>query len=462
MHARVVKLKWLKELFKKSKIEEYNISSEELFDWFLEKTDSVVDGIKEELKLKFGKIGINIEQIRIYVENLQNATLRNENIPERAKQIMEGNRKTYCNFVLLFLENLSLPSEMNYDEIERFVGIFEEKIDSLNKTSAKSYYVLQEFFAHESGEIAAKIKEMDAVVRSLRNNNYKNMMNTKKKIILMNKMMESMDNVNKEAMQEKRNLNATSNMIENTVEQIIKLKGSKNHLEVESLIKHKKLVEDKIAQSRVNISSHFSALERPLKKYARVCFENKDLAEKYAQAPFETLLSDSSLAVLGILAQLENAILANTIDVKDREREKALEKIKELNRERFTGMLSLYNGLKSQKQDIEKKMRINNTMQAIEELEYKLSHLKEKVSKIELNIKRFGKQIEKYDLNKIKEELEDEINELLEDHISIILPEEKDSEGFEEESSDENGSDVDQDSEDESEDDESKKSKEDD
>ena len=44
----MIDVKWLKNLFKKADIQEYNIRVDQLFDWFITKSESTVEEIKEE------------------------------------------------------------------------------------------------------------------------------------------------------------------------------------------------------------------------------------------------------------------------------------------------------------------------------------------------------------------------------------------------------------------------------
>jgi len=95
----------------KEEIEE--IKLEELEPWI----DSWSKKAFEDANLKLVSIRQRITEeknkLLESIQNLEKAELKNPNIPERAKQIMEGNRKTYILKLNSLLEEINLPEKLD-------------------------------------------------------------------------------------------------------------------------------------------------------------------------------------------------------------------------------------------------------------------------------------------------------------------------------------------------------------
>ena len=138
----------IKKIFSKREKQEEKVELNMLEEWL----DSKAKPIFEELGNRINQLikGISDEKIRLgeNLKVLEDAELLNPKIPERAKTIMQGNRASFIKKVSFFLDNIDL--KMNgYDEIagksERIVN----DLDLLAKSTAKSYHILNEFFARE-------------------------------------------------------------------------------------------------------------------------------------------------------------------------------------------------------------------------------------------------------------------------------------------------------------------------
>ena len=160
-------LKFLKTIFAKKEAEKEEKSLDRLEEWFNNKAklifndlDEKIDGIRSKISEETGKCAENLEM-------LQNAELKNPNIPLRAKQAMEGNRDAYIKRVKIFLSGIDLDDK-NYDGIVNFCNDFSNELDMLAKSTLKSYQILQHFLANESSEIAANIRNLDSLLKQLK------------------------------------------------------------------------------------------------------------------------------------------------------------------------------------------------------------------------------------------------------------------------------------------------------
>ena len=76
---------------KKREIEDVNVSHIYLQDWMQKEIDYKFDKVEADVRECLNNLTQAMELLKEKLENLNNARLQNENIPVRAKQLMEGN-----------------------------------------------------------------------------------------------------------------------------------------------------------------------------------------------------------------------------------------------------------------------------------------------------------------------------------------------------------------------------------
>ena len=114
---------------KKEEIEETNlIVLNECVDSYYKKiidnTNSKFDDLREKIKIEKKK---SIENLN----KLEDAELRNKNVPERVKHIIDGNRSTYLQKVNILIEKVDLPK--NFDNITDYCESFDKELEFFGK-----------------------------------------------------------------------------------------------------------------------------------------------------------------------------------------------------------------------------------------------------------------------------------------------------------------------------------------
>ncbi|MBT6041321.1 hypothetical protein HOH15_05290, partial [Candidatus Woesearchaeota archaeon] len=162
--------KFIKELFKKKPAEELKVEEilfEKVGDWVNQHTSEIIEDIDKEINESYERLVETIKETKQRLEELKKAELRNDKIALRAKQIMEGNRTTYISRAILFLDSLDTENR-GFFTAKKFYKDFQGKIGSFNKQTIRSYYVLQEFLANESSKVAEGLKNIDKIIREIR------------------------------------------------------------------------------------------------------------------------------------------------------------------------------------------------------------------------------------------------------------------------------------------------------
>jgi len=421
----VIDMKWLKDLFKKADIQEYNIRVDQLFDWFITKSEPTVEEIKQETRKKLLKIQTETEMVQEKIVSLNAAALQNPQIPEKARQIMQSNRENYVRYVQTFLVELEVPKHPNMDEVQVFISRFEEQLANLKKFTAKSYYVLKEFFAHELTEIAKHINALDVLVRELHSPSYRQLVDIKKQIIQLENSLKSTHTLSSVVAQEKQSSNTLSGLIQATQEHIDDLKSSKAYKSLEDLQQQKQKLLMKVKHNETVLLGEFSVLVRPLKKYSHICLDGKELIDAYTENPFKALNEDVRFHILQILQDLKQHLQQGAVPLKDRELERAIEKINTISKTHLENLLAIHASLKEQLSGLDKRMLLNNVLREIEEQEYKLKHLQDKHERAQKNLTKLEQNTTREDVLHLRSVLEDKINELIDLPINIIIDEQE-------------------------------------
>lgn len=421
-------LKWLKALFRKVEIKEYNIPVPELFDWFLNQSEPMLNDIKSHLSRKLTRLHEEIALVRDKLVLLNEAQLQNENIPEKARQVMESNRQNYVRYVQSFLTQIDAPEQPHVDDVSDFISRFEEKLAALKKVTAKSYYVLKEFFARELADVGKHVNNADLLVRDLHSPQYKRIMHIKKDIINLENFLKNKQSSSGMFTQEKKSANVLQNMIDDVKQEISMLKHSKAYKSLETLEQQKEKLLTKIKHNENVLAGEFSAFSRALKKYAHVSLDGKEIIQSYLDNPFSALMNDKEFKILLVLQQLKHAVHSGQILLKDKEKARTLDKINVVSKSHLENLLDIHAKLREQMQGIKKQMLLNNVLREIEELKYKQKHLEDKYERAQKKISKMEKSTPKLDVDDIVSRLEDNINALIDLPINIIIEEKKEQE----------------------------------
>src|SRR3989338_2833694 len=169
-------INFIKKLFVKEKAREgpreesieEGISINNLNEWLNEKAKPIFEELNGKIREIAGRLSNEKQEALNNLDKLEKAKLQNPKIPEMAKIIMEGNRSAFLRKTAFFFNNLSLE-HADYDELIKKCENIEAEIDSLGKSTARSYMVLNEFFSHEAGKVAAKIKNIESYAKDAKN-----------------------------------------------------------------------------------------------------------------------------------------------------------------------------------------------------------------------------------------------------------------------------------------------------
>ena len=204
--------------------------------------------------------------------------------------------------------------------------------------------------------------------------------------------------------------------IENKISQI---KSSRGYGDYEKLLEEGKNAELKLNNVENALFHDFSVLEKALKKYAKIAFENEKLILKYLSNPIIALVMDNDFKISKILDSLKNAIEGNKLDLDEKKGRKALEKINELDSVYFTKIKDDFKNLKERLNALEQDIMNNNSKNELESKNNELKKINQNIEDVNNRIVNINHELGKIDIEKLKENLQKEVSDLI--NVRIIL-----------------------------------------
>lgn len=400
------------------------IGVNELQQWFDSKSEPLVEGIRQGIKEDFEGISESISGIKDAARALDGAKLQNDKIPERALQVMQGNRKAYITSVINFADRIQQPSAINFSTVSEFVSDFEDNITLFTKSSARNYYVLQEFFAHESGRIAQHIKDIDVTVRSMMDNGYRKINALSQNIQKINGLLKKKETGEILLAEQEKERDELVHSIEKYSAEMESLKGTKDYRMLKEAERRRDELSRQIKETERRLSELFSPLDRPMRKFAKISADGEDLLKAYMESPLKALSEDSDMRILDALERMKASLEKGELELKDKAKEKALEQLVMINRQGLQAILNTYRSLQENHSDNERGLKMNMVTHRQNELSYKLNHMKDKLGKLEQNISKIGKFLEMAELKEAVEAVRKDSLEVFNTDLRIRIGDE--------------------------------------
>jgi hypothetical protein len=419
----------IKNIFKNGEPEQKKareIRLQNMKEWLNEKSKPLTEDIRQKTDSILMKVDEELQKTRYNIEVLENAKLQNPNIPFKAKQYMEGNRKAYIRAVTSFLGHMEINNK-DYFYLIDFCKKFEELIDELNKGTVRSYTILQEFFANESGKIAHNLKNFDAMFSEL-----KSVLNDPRIVSVngLRKKIQELDakskhriNAGVELRDSEASLKISNNEKESTMADIIKFDQSNKHNEFINLKEEMKNKEKSFYEEKDSILQSFAVLDRALRKYSHVAFEHEEEVLKYLNNPVESLANDKGMGIITILGTLKKMLDENKIKVDEKKKEKSIDEINKLSKEFIENFVKKYNSFRSEIKEISNKMSTTGVSQKLRDYNSKLEEINLRIERNSTEFSRLKDDTAKMEksIENIKNEIESSMKDVFGEEIKINI-----------------------------------------
>jgi len=167
--------------------------------------------------------------------------------------------------------------------------------------------------------------------------------------------------------------------------------------------------ESKLSQIENQLFHDFSALEKALKKYAKIAIENENLILEYLDNPI--------FKISEILDKLKDVI--DQLGLDDKKKEKALAKIHELDGVYFNKIKEDFKNAKQRSNDVKYEIENNKGKKELDDYNKELNNVKINIESVNNKISMLNNDLEKINIEKLKENLVNEVNDVIKVRIVI-------------------------------------------
>ncbi len=425
----MIHFRHLKRIFKNEEEQEVKkpteISLQNLEEWLDEKSKPLMEEVQQQIEEILIKVNEELQRARINVEVLENAKLQNPNIPFKAKQYMEGNRKAYARAINSFLGHMEVNNK-DYFYLVGFCRLFDELISNLNKSTLRSYTILQEFFANETSRIAQSIKKFDSLFGEL-----KSALNSEK-MVSVNRAKEKVQSLKSKIKQkinldvDFKNMEADLKLANNEkgtiMDNIEKFNKSDEHNNFLKLNEEKKIKASAFYNDENQILQSFSVLERALRKYSHIAFEHEEIVLDYLKQPLEILANDKNFVILEIFKNLDKLLQEDKLQIDDKKKEKSLEEIKKMDKEFLEQFVKKYFSFKAEMEDIENKIKSTGVAEKFRNFNKQLEDTNLRIEKNNYEYNRIKDDFIELNnsIENLKNEIESSVRGIFEGEIRVV------------------------------------------
>ena len=422
-------LEFIKKIFRNEEPETKQVTGIELQnleEWVKEKAKPTTEEIKIRTDEILMKIDEELQRTRFNIEVLENAKLQNPNIPFKAKQYMEGNRKSYAKSVNSFLGNMEINNK-DYFYLITFCKEFELMLNDLHSGTLRSYTILQEFFANETNKIAQNIKNFDNFFKELNSVLKDGRMvaidNAIEKIRGLKTKAKQKINIDVELKDAEASVMLAKNEKDSLMAEIMNFDRGEEHNEFLKLNEERKEKTKSFYEDENRIIQSFSVLERPLRKYSHVAFEHEEIVLDYLKDPISTLTSDKGMKILEILKNLENLLNENKVQIDDRKKEKALEETKKLNKEFIEQFMKKYFSFKAEIEGIDSRIKSSGVAEKLKIYNNKLEDVNIRIDKNSEEYTKLKNDFEKLNdsILSFKNDVENSVKSLFGEEVKVVI-----------------------------------------
>ncbi|MBI2671020.1 hypothetical protein HYX18_03525 [Candidatus Woesearchaeota archaeon] len=411
-------MKFFNKIFKqnnKSKDNVITLNVEELDNWL-----NLRINVYNNLKKYFDSIDENIQNLKKNLAFLENINFESDTDP-LIKNRVESNINAYSKQLNLFISKIEQYKSSNGNDAVKYCNFMDVELNKLNKDSWKNFYILQSFFRKEAGLIARDLKELEEnlvyLKRGLNNEEYLSIINIFGCVAALKFNVKLKEKLSNERSSLEIKYNDVNNEILTIKKEIEILNHSEDYKHYDDLESIKRDLESDINKINNNVIAMFSVIERGLRKLHH---DNKSkLLENYINNPL-TLFDDDNLEILSVLNELKDAIKSRKIDFGEKN-EKFLENLDLIDKKGLIAMKDDYYAKINKLKEIRKELINNQFLNKFMDYEHKIIYSNYKLENIKKALEKFDTKINNIRVLDIKNELENNIFELIGEKIALEI-----------------------------------------
>jgi len=361
-------MRWIKRLLAKKK------TLAEVEQWIEDeraKRERSRDETLNTCKQSLEELLVSLERA---AEELRSASLKNPNIPARAKHAIDGNRERLITLTKRLAHSLFAPQS------EEDLAELDEALKTYRDNSARPLAILNQFFRDHVKALTNALATIEEQY-----NTVKAAFQSVKNIAALEQKLADLYAAQQQHKDAKAALHNLSKQRQTLDDKQTRLRREKEQLTEDPdylAIKEDILNAAKTRQLAAQaITDLFAPLTAPLKKYAHAHRDEKLAA--YAEDPLNTLVQDYSFSILGHVDSLITTITKGELDLDEQRSERAISALRTLDKELLGTLIHTFANAKKKEQDVHERIADKPVMRRYEQFAEELKVVQAELSDVD-------------------------------------------------------------------------------
>ena len=379
-------MNFLKKLFKKK---EEEIALSKLSSWLVQNTEFTLANEVNDFKE-------SLTQLESALDKLSDFSIMKLDIPHKAKNQIQGNKKNYLQAMKTFHDKTEPPSEFNFKALKLFDETLTERLKKLNEKTQKNYYILKSVVGKELENVLINLRKVDSARKKIKSSVEKQGLESVEAIHMHIKEIDDTLLCNKDSKEKLQTLKKEQTKFleeeKQITDKIESLKSSEEAKEFSKLKQEQDQILNNIQTLQQGVVNHILPLENVLRKLRKP--DIKKSVQNFLAEKADYILKDKE-KVKTILSSLEKSISNETISSKNKD--KSLSQIKDL--------IKSMENFPSKFKELEDSLTEVKTNLSQNQLEEKMREEMETLSNVSTEISRINESLDSLEEKEITKDI---------------------------------------------------------
>jgi hypothetical protein len=413
---------FFKKFFKKE-TEKVSIKFADLGSWLDDKTKSYNSEFLDYIKREKDNLKAIKNELSRAIGELKEAKIEDEDkIIPKIKSVVIAARNDYIRNMEHLIIELD-PDDSSEDSALQSCRLMHDKLDAFAKRTTKEYFKTQHLFHKPLESIAKHLKELGKKVEGLKsyaqNSRIFRAREIKKLLDKINEDIHVLEGLTKSSEEFERQRDSKEKELETAKKNIAELEKSDGYFEYQKDIERLNKLKEGLKRKGDEIYGLLAPLQAGLKRYLRVALENLEILSRYIDDPVKALADDDGFTILIVLEKLKEILGKGDLEIKDDKRKKMTNIISSITRDKLEGLRNSYLEFERGAEEVKEIIERNEVQAQKEELLKKREKLAGELMSLETELKHIREKISKFDIDKEKKRLIEQLNKLFE--LEVVL-----------------------------------------
>jgi hypothetical protein len=390
----------------------------ELDGWLEQSRASARAQLAEQASAARARVNEVATAARAKVEALQSASLMNPDIPERAKDFMQGNREEYCRRVLQYLDTLVIPEA---DRLQEFFSRHAQDAAAFTQAILRPFQILQEFFSHESKEITLLLAQAEQEIQALSSLHAQSKPDAElaardafRAFVAKQEQRRALED-ERTGLERQRDEASQAIVALNSEEERL-LKDPARQAALQKLSDAQRAVQSHEQKAR----ALFAQFEPALRVFKRMATRHVKLLERYLADPVRALVDDLHLDYLDIVADIQRLLTFDRLPLGDK-RAAVLEVMPMMGKEYLGTWMREYGQVAKAEKDAQAAVEQCAASQKLARIQRLREETRRNLQLAEQRISHAQKGLGNIDLAALKDRLEQKLSDLHGAPVSVTF-----------------------------------------